>query len=151
MIVWNIVVAVVFLADKGINNVKAQEAPVCEDDLLVIPQEELQQLLPPSPVWDDTNSLDFIVETGLMTPAEASNFTETATYEEVTNFFTELATLYPTNVQVSSLAQVANGQDVWLVTVSSESFDSMTKPIFYATGGIHPGESSGVNAGMVRI
>lgn len=111
-------------------------------------------MLPPSPEWDDSKTLEFVVsmEDPLVTPAEASGFNERATYEEVTAFFTQLAS-ESEFVQVSSMGKFANGEDLWLVTVSGEQvFDgsAMTKPVLYATAGIHPGESSGVNAGMVR-
>ncbi|KAG7346874.1 zinc carboxypeptidase [Nitzschia inconspicua] len=126
----------------------------CED-LIEISQSDLQALLPPSPIWNDTKSVrDFVVlDSDLTTPAEFSNFQETATYEQVTDFFIHLAEDSP-YVQLSSIAKLANGEDVWLVIVSGEEqFDSkdMVNPVVYATAGIHPGESSGVNAGMMFI
>lgn len=123
-------------------------------ELLETSQSDLQALLPRSLPWDDTRSVtEFVVEDSnpFVTPAEASNFTETATYQEVTEFFTALAA-ESSYVEVKSLAKLANGEDLWLVIVSGEEQftpDSMTNPTIFATAGIHPGESSGVNAGMM--
>lgn len=127
----------------------------CED-LVVIPQEDLQAMLPPSPEWDASASAGFIVASDdpLVTPAEASGFNETATYEEVSEFYGKLAA-GSDFVEVESLMTFPNGEDLWLVKVSGEmAFDksaNATNPIVYVTAGIHPGESSGVNAGMVRV
>lgn len=123
--------------------------------MIEIPPSDLQALLPPSPFWNDTSSIrDFVVlDSDLTTPGEVSDFQETASYEEVTAFFTTLAEQSP-YVQVSSIATLANNEDVWLVTVSGEekfSSEDMTNPIVFATAAIHPGESSGVNAGMMFI
>jgi murein tripeptide amidase MpaA len=123
------------------------------EEPIVIPQSELQALLPQTPLFDYTLSEAFTVgsDDEFITPAEASNFTETATYEEVTDFFTRLSA-QSEFVQVESLVELASGGDVWMVTISGEqqfSADTMTKPVFFVTAGIHSGESLGVNAGMM--
>jgi murein tripeptide amidase MpaA len=122
---------------------------------MVIPPAELQALLPQSLEFDDSAHEPNLAarDDPFLTPAESSNFTETATYEEVSEFFTRLAE-ESDYVQVKSLVTLANGEDLWLVTVSGEmQFEAaaMTKPIVLATGAIHPGESSGVNAGMMFL
>ena len=127
----------------------------CKESISIT-QEDLQSLLPPSLYWNDTRSInDFVVSDGpFTTPAEASDFfTETATYAEVTDFFTNLAAESP-YVQLKSIAKLANGEDMLLVVVSGEEkFEpgDMTNPTIYATAGIHAGESSGTNAGMIFI
>jgi len=123
--------------------------------LFAISAADHQAMLPPSPFWNDTASMqDFVEDTGdFVTTAESSDFTETATYDQVGDFFTRLADA-STFASVSSLATLANGDDIWMVTVSGEeSFtpEAMTKPIVYATAGIHAGESMGVNAGMMFL
>lgn len=132
------------------------KASIALEDLVEVSQADLQALLPPSPAWNDTKSVvDFVVDASdpFVTPAEATDFQETATYEEVTDFFVRLSQ-ESEYVQVSSIATMANGEELWLVTVSgAQQFtpDAMTSPTFFATAGIHPGESSGVNAGMMFI
>jgi hypothetical protein len=127
---------------------------VCPDPI-VVPQQDLQAMLPPSPEWDDSMHSGSIValDDPFVTPVELSDFNETATYEEVTDFFSRLAATSEF-VAVDSLMKFANGEDMWLVTVSGEkafTADTMTNPIIYVTAGIHAGESSGVNAGMMFV
>ena len=139
-----------FVAVNVRNNAEA-----CED-LLEVSQSILQTLLPPSLHWDGAKSEEeFLVNTDdpHITQAEASGFEETATYQEVTDFFVKLAE-DSDYVQVKSMATLANDDKLWLVTVSGEQKFSpadMTKPVVFVTAGIHPGESSGVNAGMMLI
>jgi murein tripeptide amidase MpaA len=130
----------------------------CEE-LIETPQAILQELLPPVLPFNDSKSVhEFVVSANdpFITPAEASNFTETANYTQVMDFFTKLADESP-YVQVQTLTTLANGEDLVMVTVSGqEQFEpnSMTTsslPIVYMTAGIHPGESMGVNAGMMFL
>jgi murein tripeptide amidase MpaA len=140
----------------GMIKVKVNVANGCED-LWETSPETLQSLLPPSLPWNDTMSVQDFVANATdvhVTPAEASNFTETATYQEVTEFFTKLAAESP-YVELESIATLANGEELLMVTVSGEeqkfATNDTTKPILLATAGIHAGESSGVNAGMMLI
>lgn len=125
-------------------------------NLLETSPSTLQSLLPPSLAWNDTASVqEFVVASTdpFVTPAESSEFQETATHDEVTDFFTQLAQESP-YVQMKSIATLANDKQLWLVTVSGEQkFNpkDMTKPVILATAGIHAGESSGVNAGMMFL
>lgn len=127
----------------------------CEE-LMVTSPSDLQSLLPPSMAWNDTRSVqEFTVDGSdpFITPAEASNYEETASYDEVTTFFTRLAEESP-YVRLSSIATLANDKELWMVTISGEeefSSQTMTRPVILATAGIHPGESSGVNAGMMFL
>jgi Zinc carboxypeptidase len=134
------------------NETQSSITAVCPEPV-EISHQDLQAMLPPSPPWDDSKHSEFIVASDdpFVTPAEASGFNETATYGEVTDFFTRLAS-ESEYVEVESLMKFANGEDLWLVKVSGEkafTATNMTNPLFYATGGIHPGESCGVNAGMM--
>ncbi|CAB9498639.1 Zn_pept [Seminavis robusta] len=132
----------------------AQFTEACED-LVEVSQEDLQSLLPRSLDWNDTKSVqEFVVSDGsYVTPAETTDFQETATYQEVTDFFSRLAQESDA-VQVQSILTMPNGEELWLVTVSGEqrfSPDDMQNPTILATAGIHAGESSGVNAGMMFV
>jgi hypothetical protein len=100
-------------------------------------------------------SQEFIVDNTdpLVTKAESSNFTETATYQEVNDFFAQLAESSP-KVQVETLLTLPNEENMLLVTVSGEEVftpSHMTNPVVFMTAGIHPGESMGVNAGMMFL
>ena len=68
------------------------EMAACPDPI-VIPHDLLLSLLPPSPEWDESQTSSYIVDSNdpFVTPAESSNFNETATYDEVVAFFTDLA------------------------------------------------------------
>ena len=68
------------------------EMAACPDPI-VIPQDLWLSLLPPSPEWNASETSAYIVDSDdpFVTPAESSNFTETATYDEVVSFFVDLA------------------------------------------------------------
>lgn len=93
--------------------VKAQQQ--CKTGIEV-PPSDLQALLPESLPWNDSKSEIYIAgtENSFVTPAESSNFTETATYEEITDFFTRLAAASD-YVEVESLETLANGEKLWMV------------------------------------
>merc|ERR1719284_1634538 len=89
-----------------------------------------------------------------ITPAEASGFTETALYSEVQDFITKMASEFSDNIQVKTIATLPTGHEMWLVIVSPEgkfTNDEMTLPNVYVTAAIHPGESSGLNAGLMLM
>lgn len=146
--------------------------PLPPASLYEFTQSELQEMLPPQPEWSGQRSseefgftMDDHSSSEWSTPAESSNYTETATYEEVTEFIKRLEREAPDNmIDVRSLTKLPNGEDLWLVTVSSsssseegnnnkspESLRSSGKPTVFIHSAIHPGESSGVNAGLMLV
>ncbi len=120
-------------------------------------QDELQAMLPPSPPWDGASG-KFALEPGhdWATTVEASGFTESATYEQVTAYVRRLAEASDA-VELSSLMTFVNGEELWMLTVSSSTDKSPAglaasgKPTVFIEAGIHPGESMGVNAGLMLV
>ena len=118
---------------------------------------ELQEMLPPSPAWDG-ESATFALGPGdpWATPAEASGFAETATYAQVTAYARRLAEASDA-VELTSIATLANGEQVWMLIVSSAAdkspagLEASGKPTVFIEAGIHPGESMGVNAGLMLV
>lgn len=125
----------------------------CEE-LFETSPDVLQSLLPPVLPFNDSAYNDLIVTDGeFVTPAESSNFTETPTYEEIMEFYTDLAASSE-YVDLQTLYDFPSGEAIVLVTISGEKAfkaEDMTKPIVYMTSGIHSGESMGVSAGMMFI
>jgi len=87
------------------------------------------------------------------TPFETSDGQETATYEEVISFYSELAEAYP-EISVESIGETDSGKPLHLVTLNPDNeFDYKiireTKRILLINNGIHPGESDGIDATML--
>eukprot|EP00977_Amphora_coffeiformis_P017777 scaffold5899_cov167-Amphora_coffeaeformis.AAC.5 len=141
---------------EALVSAQTRVTPSHQGNSVVISQEKLQKLLPQNSEWNSTASYnDFVVDEShpFVTPAEASNFTETATYEEITTFFMDLARRNR-HVQIKSIAKLSTGEDLWMVTVSGERKfepDEMNEPVVLVTAGMRGDESSGVNAGMMFI
>ncbi|MCL6416751.1 M14 family metallopeptidase [Aestuariirhabdus sp. Z084] len=120
-------------------------------------QQELQSMLPPSPPWDGA-STRFIVDPEHLwaTPAEASDFQELATYPQLVEWLHRLASASP-DIELVSLHQFPSGEHLWLVVASREtdkkpaSLKASGKPTLLVQAGIHPGESMGVQAGLMFL
>lgn len=88
-----------------------------------------------------------------LTPFERSNKTETATYDEVIEFYKKLAKEYSSiNIQTSGLTD--SGKPLHIVTYSAQgefNFQklSIDNTIMLINNGIHPGESDGIDATMM--
>ena len=87
-----------------------------EQPLIGVPQDVLQSLLPPQPDWDGSKSVaEFVVEDKddpFVTPAEASDFTETARYSEVKDFITKMASEFSDKIRVKTIATLPTGHDM---------------------------------------
>lgn len=87
---------------------------------------------------------------------ESSNGTETATYQQVIEFYTQLADNY-TSIAIYSMGKTDSGKPLHLVTFNPErSFESefsgnSDKNILLINNGIHPGESDGIDASMILL
>ena len=87
---------------------------------------------------------------------ESSNGTETATYEQVIEFYTQLADNYR-SVAIYEMGKTDSGKHLHLVTFNpNRSFeyefsDNKDKNILLINNGIHPGESDGIDASMMLI
>ena len=90
------------------------------------------------------------------TTFEASLGTETADYEELIEFYTQLAKKY-TSVAIYTMGKTDSGKPLHLATFNpnrtfeSEFSEKERKNILLINNGIHPGESDGVDASMLLI
>lgn len=87
---------------------------------------------------------------------ESSEGSETATYEEVIEFYDNLAEAY-TSVAIYEVGLTDSGKPLHLVTFNPDrSFESEfsgdeKKNILLVNNGIHPGESDGIDASMMMM
>ena len=84
---------------------------------------------------------------------ETSEGRETATYDEVIDFYIRLAREFP-QINVQTLGETDSGHPLHLVTFNPESdFNfqkiSRNKLVLLINNGIHPGESDGIDATML--
>ncbi|WP_281540857.1 M14 family metallopeptidase [Maribacter aestuarii] len=87
------------------------------------------------------------------TPFETSEGTNTATYEEVIDFYISLAKEFP-EVNIQTIGETDSGKPLHIVTYSKEgdfNFQKIgeDKTIILVNNGIHPGESDGIDATML--
>lgn len=86
----------------------------------------------------------------IQTPYEKGDGNTTATYEELIEFYRELARIYP-QINLQTLGETDSGKPLHLVTFSPEgSFDfqklRQEKVMVLILNGIHPGEPDGIDA-----
>ncbi|NRA93076.1 MAG: M14 family metallopeptidase [Psychroserpens sp.] len=90
----------------------------------------------------------------LNTVFETSEGTETATYKETIDFYTNLAELYP-EVNMKAMGLTDSGEPLHIVTLNKDrvfDFEKIRKNdqrILLIMNGIHPGESDGIDATML--
>lgn len=114
-------------------------------------------LLPPEIEWHGA-SLDLIAEIGdpWRSPAEASGFTATPSYDETIEWLHHLAAASP-RLQLVPLGQSWEGRTLWLAIASStgastpEELQAEDKPVLFAQAGIHSGEIDGKDAGLMLL
>ena len=88
-----------------------------------------------------------------ITPFETSKGNETATYEEVIEFYMELAREF-SQINIQTIGTTDSGLPLHIVTYNPEAdfnFQKLmvTKSILLLNNGIHPGESDGIDATMM--
>ena len=87
---------------------------------------------------------------------EKSNKTETATYDEIIEFYSQLSDSY-SSVTMYQMGKTDSGKPLHLVTFNpNRSFESefskdQKQNILLINNGIHPGESDGIDASMMLI
>ncbi|WP_417557837.1 M14 family metallopeptidase [Mesoflavibacter zeaxanthinifaciens] len=84
---------------------------------------------------------------------ETSNGTKTPTYNQVIEFYKQLADSY-SKVHIQAIGETDSGEPLHLVTLNPDSnfnFESIKKDkrIILINNGIHPGESDGIDATML--
>ncbi|WP_373056997.1 M14 family metallopeptidase [Zunongwangia sp. H14] len=101
----------------------------------------------------DLSKYQLVVDYDFETQFEKSGGTETATYQQVIDFYTELEEAYPT-VTFTEVGETDSGKPLHLAVFSpTEEFDleeiRKDKTIILINNGIHPGESDGIDATMM--
>ncbi|MBQ0788260.1 MAG: M14 family metallopeptidase [Oceanihabitans sp.] len=84
---------------------------------------------------------------------EKSEGTETATYLEVINYYSQLAETYP-EISMEAIGETDSGEPLHIVILNAEknfNFSEIrkSKRILLINNGIHPGESDGMDATMM--
>lgn len=96
------------------------------------------------------------IEYNFTTTFETSNGVETATYDEVIEYYTQLADSY-SSVTMYQMDRTDSGKPLHLVTFNpnrtfeSEFSKDQKQNILLINNGIHPGESDGIDASMLLI
>merc|ERR1712151_1034177 len=147
-----------FLLPVGIEETSLPLNAISPPEYFEFSQKELKEMLPPQPEWTG-ESIKFAVDSDSMwaTPAEVSDFNETATYAQVSQYASRLADAAPDKVKLISLYTYPNYEDLWMLIISEsedkspEGLKASGKPTIFIDSGIHPGESSGVNAGLMLV
>lgn len=93
------------------------------------------------------------VKINFPTPFETSEGISTATYEEVIDFYINLAKEFP-EVNIQTIGNTDSGEPLHVVTYNEEgnfNFNKIAeeKTIILINNGIHPGESDGIDATML--
>ena len=88
-----------------------------------------------------------------ITPFELSAGEETATYQEIIDFYKELAREFP-EINIQTIGTTDSGLPLHIVTFNPEAdfnFQKIVadKTIILLNNGIHPGESDGIDASMM--
>ena len=92
-------------------------------------------------------------KTDFPTPFEISNKTETATYDQVIDFYIKLSKEFST-INIQTIGSTDSGKPLHVVTYSAKGdfdFKKLGKDntMMLINNGIHPGESDGIDATML--
>ncbi len=94
------------------------------------------------------------IDAALLTPFEKGDGNQTATYEQIIDFYKKLDTEY-TSVNVKQIGMTDAGKPLHLVTYSADAVDweipNEDKIKILVNNGIHPGESDGIDATMMLV
>lgn len=114
-------------------------------------------LLPPEIPWSGP-SLELIAspEDPWLTPAEASGFTTTPSYDETVEWLRKLVETSP-SLQLVRVGESWEGRTLWMVVASAEGASTSARlqanrrPTLLAQAGIHSGEIDGKDAGLMLL
>ncbi len=114
-------------------------------------------LLPPEMEWAGASqALVADPEDPWLTPAEASDFNTTPSYEETMEWLRRLVAASP-KLELVSVGRSWEGRSVWVVVASAdgastpEELQESQKPVLLAQAGIHSGEIDGKDAGLMLL
>ncbi len=113
--------------------------------------------LPPTLPWaGQSRSLIAKANDPWITPAEASGFRTTPSYNETVAWLKRLVAAAP-DLRMVSLGKSSEGRDIWMVIASHdkvftpETMRQIGKPTLFAQAGIHAGEIDGKDAGLMVL
>lgn len=115
------------------------------------PTAELPPLLP----WQGASlALVAAANHPMLTPAEASGFRSTPSYQETRQFLERLCASAP-SLQLRSLGRTLQGRDLLLVVAAEDAANwqpgRQDKPVLLVQAGIHAGEIDGKDAGLMLL
>lgn len=96
-------------------------------------------------------------DTAFITPFERSGGTQTATYDEVTDFFFSLQKAYPSTLTIGEMGPADNGYPLRYVAFTNDGkldpaeIRRSNKLVILVNNAIHPGEPDGVDASMMLL
>ena len=118
--------------------------------LAVVVFAALPAILPPSTPWDGASRALVAPPTDRwITPAEASGFRTTPSYDETVAYLRRLVAAAP-QLKMTSIGKSAEGRDIWMI-IASTGGNTARKPRVMAQGGIHSGEIDGKDAGLMLL
>src|SRR5687767_6609986 len=107
-------------------------------------------ILPPNIPWDGASrALVVPANDRWITPAEASGFRTTPSYDETVAYLRRLVAAAP-QLKMTSIGKSAEGRDIWMI-IASTGGNTARKPRVMAQGGIHSGEIDGKDAGLMLL
>lgn len=114
-------------------------------------------LLPPLATWSG-NSMALIHDSSdpWQTPAEATNLTDTPSYQETLEYLSKLVSS-DQRLHMLSLGKSPQQRDIWLVIASqngaktAQQLHNNDKPTLFFQAGIHSGEIDGKDAGLMLL
>ena len=121
------------------------------------PAVDPQSLLPPEMEWSGASqALVADPDDPWLTPAEASGFATTPSYDETVAWIERLVDATP-ELQLTPVGESWEGRTLWMVIASADGastpaqLHAASKPILFAQAGIHSGEIDGKDAGLMLL
>jgi hypothetical protein len=116
-----------------------------------------QDILPPVQPWNGrSTALIAANENTWITPAEASGFSKTPSYQETNDWLRRLSSRSPL-LNIITIGTSGQGRAITMVIASSEkaftkeTLTKSVKPLLLIQAGIHSGEIDGKDAGMMLL
>lgn len=123
----------------------------------VVADARSRAILPPELPWQGASrKLILPARDPWITPAEATAFRRTPTYDETVAWLQKLAKATG-DISLVSIGTSEEGREIWMVVASRdrvrtvEAFRQSSKPTVFAQAGIHSGEIDGKDAGLMLL
>lgn len=114
-----------------------------------LPAQDMVAPLPPPLPWQGPSEKLVAAAGDLwITPAEASNFAETPSYDQTRAWLERLVAASPL-LKIEPFGRTAHGRELYAVRASKPG--AASKPVVLAQAGIHSGEIDGKDAGLMLL